>query len=47
MASLETKRLPRRIAAISKGDSDDNGGIRFSTVASFKGLEADAILLLV
>jgi hypothetical protein len=45
VGSIDPARLPRRIVDITRGDSPDTSRIRFSTIAGFKGLEADAILL--
>jgi hypothetical protein len=45
VGSIDPARLPRRIVDITRGDPSDTNRIRFSTIAGFKGLEGDAILL--
>lgn len=46
LASIDPSRLPRRVVDVTKGDGPDDGRIQFSTIAGFKGLEADAVLLI-
>jgi superfamily I DNA/RNA helicase len=45
VGTIDSARLPRQIVDVSKADTLDGSRIRFSTIAGFKGLEADAILL--
>jgi hypothetical protein len=45
VAAIDSSRLPRLIGDITKADLADGSRIRFSTIAGFKGLESDAILL--
>lgn len=45
IATIDPARLPRQIVDISGGDSSESGRIRFSTIAGYKGLEADAVML--
>ena len=47
IASIDPSRLPRRIVDLTKVEVDaDDGRIHFSTIAGFKGLESDAVLLI-
>ena len=43
---IDPKRLPRQIVDVSKKVATDATRIRFSTISGFKGLEADAVLLI-
>ena len=45
LAEIQPSKLPRPIVDVSHAGSDDPNKIRFSTVASFKGLESEAVLL--
>jgi Nuclease-related domain/UvrD-like helicase C-terminal domain/AAA domain len=45
LASINPARLPRRVVDLTQSDPL-NGRIHFSTIAGFKGLEADAVLLI-
>jgi hypothetical protein len=45
VGSIDSSRLPRRIVDVTKADALEGNRIRFSTIAGFKGLEADAILV--
>jgi hypothetical protein len=45
LARVESRALPRRVVDISHSDSVDPNSLRFSTIAGFKGLESDAVLL--
>jgi hypothetical protein len=45
LATIDVGRLPRPIIDVSHAESDDPNKIRFSTVAGFKGLESEAVLL--
>jgi hypothetical protein len=46
IGGIERSKLPRQIVDVSRADDQTNSSrIRFSTVAGFKGLEADAVLL--
>jgi hypothetical protein len=44
-ASIDAGRLPRPIVDVSHADSTEPNTIRFSTVAGYKGLESEAVLL--
>ena len=46
LASIDPSRLPRRLVDVTKGETPDDRRIQFSTIAGFKGLEADAVLLI-
>lgn len=46
LATIDPSRLPRRIIDISGCDSNDSSRIRFSTIAGYKGLESDAVMLI-
>lgn len=39
------EQLPRRLVDIGSGSTDDGTALRFSTVAGFKGLESDGLIL--
>jgi hypothetical protein len=45
LATIDPARLPRRIVDISGDESNGSGRIRFSTIAGYKGLESDAVML--
>ncbi len=45
LAAIEVGRFPRPIVDVSHSESLDPDKIRFSTVAGFKGLESEAVLL--
>jgi Nuclease-related domain len=45
LARIDPGRLPRQIVDVSHADSADPNKIRFSTVAGYKGLESEAVLL--
>jgi hypothetical protein len=45
IAGIDASRLPRPFVDVSHGGSSDANRIRFSTIAGFKGLESEAILL--
>ena len=45
LGSIDRAKLPRQIVDVSHSGTSDTGRIRFSTIAGFKGLEADAVLL--
>jgi hypothetical protein len=45
LATIDPRQLPRPIVDVSHAESDDPNKIRFSTVAGFKGLESEAVLL--
>lgn len=45
IGGIDASRLPRPLVDISHSGSSDPNRIRFSTVAGFKGLESEAILL--
>jgi hypothetical protein len=45
LARIDPGRLPWQIVDISHADSSDPNKIRFSTVAGYKGLESEAVLL--
>jgi hypothetical protein len=45
LATVDHRRLPRPIVDVSHAESNDPNKIRFSTVAGFKGLESEAVLL--
>jgi hypothetical protein len=45
-ASIEPSRLPRPIVDVSDAEHRDLGKIRFSTIAAYKGLESEAVLLI-
>ena len=45
-ASIEPSRLPRPIVDVSDAEPHDLGRIRFSTIAAYKGLESEAVLLI-
>jgi hypothetical protein len=45
LARIDTKRLPKAVVDISHADAPEDERIRFSTIAGFKGLESDAVLL--
>ena len=45
IGSIASSRLPRQVVDISMAPTPDTSRIRFSTIAGFKGLEADAVLL--
>lgn len=45
LAAIAAERLPRPFLDVSHAEGVDDGRIRFSTVAGFKGLESEAVLL--
>jgi hypothetical protein len=45
LARIDSGRLPRPIVDVSRAESSDPNRIRFSTVAGYKGLESEAVLL--
>ena len=45
LARIDSGRLPRPIVDVSHAESSDPNRIRFSTVAGYKGLESEAVLL--
>jgi hypothetical protein len=45
IARIERSRLPRQIVDVSHSDTVEPNCMRFSTVAGFKGLESEALLL--
>ena len=45
LAAIDRGRLPRPIVDVSHSESLDPDKIRFSTIAGFKGLESEAVLL--
>jgi hypothetical protein len=45
LGSIDPAKLPRQIVDVSHSGASDTSRIRFSTIAGFKGLEADAVLL--
>ena len=45
LAAVDTGKLPAPVVDVTEHDAADAKRIRFSTVAGFKGLEADAVLL--
>jgi Nuclease-related domain/AAA domain len=45
LSTIDVARLPRPLVDVSHAESSDPDKIRFSTVAGFKGLESEAILL--
>ena len=45
LAEIDKSQLPYPVIDVSEHDASDNKRIRFSTIAGFKGLEADAVLL--
>src|SRR5439155_1167106 len=42
---IDRSKLPRQVVDVSKASARDDSRIRFSTIAGFKGLESDAVLL--
>jgi hypothetical protein len=46
LGAIDTSKLPRQIVDVSKAAAQEGDGrFRFSTIAGFKGLESDAVLL--
>jgi hypothetical protein len=45
LGSTDLHRLPRPIVDVSHGDSMEPNKIRFSTIAGYKGLESEAVVL--
>jgi hypothetical protein len=45
IGSIDERKLPRTVVDISHTHALDDGRFRFSTIAGFKGLESDAVLL--
>lgn len=45
LATIDAARLPRPFVDVSHADGPDDSRIRFSTIAGFKGLESEAVLL--
>lgn len=43
--AIDPSRLPRPIVDVSDAEPRDHGKIRFSTIAAYKGLESEAVLL--
>ena len=45
IGSIDDRKLPRKVVDVSHAPARDDGRLRFSTIAGFKGLESDAVLL--